>query len=237
MTDLRETLADVEHLIPRYSWEIMDEQQKDDLMKKVILPRYMKTTMDGVQLGPTVWSEMLGATMSAIESRVRRLRSSQSNDNETSARRFPASTERAARQVLREASPDEITALVDGLTPTQAAKIAAAADRKVQEHGKLERKKSETRLRADIGDGVSDALQEQQQIHDAEGELFKARRALRDAVALFTEANLEDIRDAWREDLLKTIDDLTARIEMCRIVIQGGEVNDDELAALLREGV
>lgn len=80
---LSETFSEVAALIPRYSWEVMDEQQKDWLMEQVVLPRYMETTADGVQLGPTVWADVLGASSGAIRKRVERLRSSRKSADET----------------------------------------------------------------------------------------------------------------------------------------------------------
>ena len=145
--------------------------------------------------------------------------------------------ERAAKQVLRGADEGTLTGIVDALTPTQAAKLAAAADAKVQAHGREQRRQSETKYREAVTPGVVDDLDEQQQIHHAEAELFKARRALRDAVALLSEADVLAMRNSWREDLLKTIEDLAGRVGMCRVLLEGGTVNDDELTALLQEGV
>lgn len=129
MTDLQETFADVTALIPRYSWEIMDEEQRDELMAKVVLPRYMKTTSDGVQLGPTAWAEMVGATARAIESRVYRLRQQASrNEGELEhARRLDdARRHRATRQTLREADPKQVREIVRSLPPYALNELTAA---------------------------------------------------------------------------------------------------------------
>lgn len=111
---LNETLADVAALIPRYSWEIMDEEQRDDLMERIVLPRYMQTTVDGVQLGPKAWSEMIGATPDAVDGRVRRLKESQkraAGEASATAPEWKKRDDRLRRQVLREATAEDISAL------------------------------------------------------------------------------------------------------------------------------
>jgi hypothetical protein len=50
----------------------MDEGQRDDLRARIVLQRYMRTTADGVQMGPTWWAEQIGASFgSEREWRVR----------------------------------------------------------------------------------------------------------------------------------------------------------------------
>jgi hypothetical protein len=144
-----------------------------------------------------------------------------------------ARPQRAAKQMLRDADDDKIDDLTAGLTPTQAAKLAASADKVVQEHGRKQRAQSDANRREAVGVDADDDLAAEQKVHDAEAELFKARRALRDAVALFSEVRVSDVRESWTEDLLKTLTDLQERIEMCRVLLQGGTVNDEELAELL----
>ena len=77
---LHETAAQVAALIPRWSWQLMDDDQRDDLLQHVVLPRYMSTTSDGTKLTPTWWSEQVGASPAAIKNRVIRLRSKGSVD-------------------------------------------------------------------------------------------------------------------------------------------------------------
>jgi len=102
MGDLKETAAQVAALIPRYSWELMDEEQKDALLEKVILPRYMQTTHDGVELGPTWWAEQVGATASAVQSRVQRLRTkARAKTDPPASTPAQAARVRHARAVLR----------------------------------------------------------------------------------------------------------------------------------------
>ena len=71
---LNETAAEVAALIPRFAWHLMDDDQRDDLCRDVILPRYMSDTSDGVALGPTWWAEQIGSTPTTIKFRVRRLK-------------------------------------------------------------------------------------------------------------------------------------------------------------------
>jgi hypothetical protein len=63
----------------------MDKSQRDDLMERVVLPRYKAVTSDGTKLGPTWWAEQLGTTLSTIEQRVRRLRDKASSGSEKSS--------------------------------------------------------------------------------------------------------------------------------------------------------
>jgi hypothetical protein len=124
---LTETAAEIAELIPKYSWQIMDEEQRDDLMQKVVLPRYMKTTADGVQTGPTFWADLVGASVRAVESRVYRLRQSQSAAEDEHARALSPSAERHVKSGLRKA-PELIPQMVDELhdDPDFQAAVASA---------------------------------------------------------------------------------------------------------------
>lgn len=77
MEVLHERLDQVINLIPQYSWSLMSEEQKDDLMSGIVLPRYMATTSDGTKLTPSVWGAILGASAGSIQKRVERLKKSQ----------------------------------------------------------------------------------------------------------------------------------------------------------------
>lgn len=112
MSKLNETAADVAALIPRYSWEIMDEEQRDELMETIILPRYMKTTADGTKLTPTWWGETVGATAEAIRGRVKRLRASQKPDGASRSRHTKINRTAGA---LREADPEQVRHIVSEL--------------------------------------------------------------------------------------------------------------------------
>jgi hypothetical protein len=126
MMVLTETAADVVALIPRHAWLLMDEEQRDALMADVVLPRYMETTTDGIQLGPTWWAEAVGATAEAIRKRVDRLRQSQTEDaDERTARLTEQRGQRATRQVLREADSHTVERIVEDLPPERRAQLAA----------------------------------------------------------------------------------------------------------------
>lgn len=71
---LRETEAQVRAAMPSYAWEIMDDDQRDAYVKKVIAKRYMKRTKDGVDLGPSWWGKALGCTPKTITMRVSRIK-------------------------------------------------------------------------------------------------------------------------------------------------------------------
>lgn len=102
---LTETAAEVAAEIPRYSWELMDEDQRDDLMKKVVLPRHGKVTSDGVTLTYNWWADTLGTTYSTVEQRIKRLRAKKS-DNGGSSQAKPTRSQksqiRGARWAIRE---------------------------------------------------------------------------------------------------------------------------------------
>jgi hypothetical protein len=90
-TALAESAAEVTALIPRHAWSLMDEDQRDALMREVVLPRYMAVTADGVKLGPSWWAGAVGASPAAIKNRVQRLRQSQRSSNGRGSRHTSAS--------------------------------------------------------------------------------------------------------------------------------------------------
>lgn len=145
MTDLKETLADVAAMVPRYSWEIMDEQQRDELMAKIVLPRYRKTTADGVKLGPSAWAKMLGASAKAVESRVYRLKQSQKAVAANPARTLSPERTRHVRSGLREADSEDIARILES-DPKIALKVAKAAQQ--VERAAVERTRQTQRQRS-----------------------------------------------------------------------------------------
>lgn len=110
MSKLNETAEEVAALIPRFSWQLMDEEQRDDLMENVVLPRYMQTTSDGTNLGPTWWAATLGATDEAIKRRIYRLRDKISG-TEMGSRAEPNSRAGRAAATLRD--PDKAAAVLE----------------------------------------------------------------------------------------------------------------------------
>jgi hypothetical protein len=68
----------------------------DDVISKVVLPRYMKVTRDGTKLGPTWWASVLGAeTAQTISERVRRLKTRPGGQREASSTATPVEIRRA----------------------------------------------------------------------------------------------------------------------------------------------
>lgn len=133
MTTLTETAAQVAALIPRFSWKIMDEDQRDELIENVVLPRYMATTADGTQLGPAWWAGALGAeTAGTIRGRIRRLKARSEAQDERPIAAGPNATQkgsiRGAKAALRK-HPELATALLDDPEVAEAIESAVHASR------------------------------------------------------------------------------------------------------------
>lgn len=127
MTDhIKETAADVAALIPQFSWQLMDEEQRDALMEQVVLPRYMQTTSDGVKLTPTFWATAIGASAAAVRNRIQRLQKRGKRSPQAVSRALSDSRVRHARSALREAEPDQIKAIISELPAAQAEEIGNA---------------------------------------------------------------------------------------------------------------
>jgi hypothetical protein len=180
MTVLQETFADVAALIPRYSWEIMDEEQKDRLMEKIVVPRYMETTADGVQLGPKTWAELLDTTAAAITNRVYRLNQAKS----TVARAEPewkVTARRHARQVLRESTPEQIADILS--EPEVAANVTKAQvvkmERTIQEVDGAQKQRAP-------------GLVHRSGFNDVAGNLLRAQRHYASALSEVRELDLDD---------------------------------------------
>lgn len=73
-TRLTESLADIQSKLTRFTWEVMDEEQRDETMKTVVLPRWGKVTRDGHMLKGTLWAEILGTTVTTVDARIKRLK-------------------------------------------------------------------------------------------------------------------------------------------------------------------
>ena len=131
-----------------------------------------------------------------------------------------------ARQVLRESSPEQVDALVAKLPPETVGKVAKAVSRHYEQRGAEAKQESDRAFRAEVGDAFADDLAEEQRLRDVESKVFEARRALRDGLVLLNGADLDAMRDSWREDLLKTVDDLAMRVEVYRSLL-GGTLDAD----------
>lgn len=56
----------------------------------------------------------------------------------------------------------------------------------------------------------------------------KARRALNTAVRRLRDSDLDAMNDSWREDFLKTLDDVAMRIDVVRLALTGTLTGDLE---------
>lgn len=140
---------------------------------------------------------------------------------------------RQTRQVLRESTPEQVEQIVASLPPETVAKVAKAVSREYEKRGEQAKKVSEAAFRDEVGDAFADDLAEEQRLRDAEAKVFEARRALRDMLALLNDADLDAMRDSWREDFLKTLDDLSTRVDMARSLLSG--TLEEDLARFLSE--
>jgi hypothetical protein len=138
-----------------------------------------------------------------------------------------------AKQVLREATPEQTAELVASLPQEAVENIAKAVSRNYEQRGEEAKRKSEQDFREAVGDDLADDLAEEQRLRDAEMKVFEARRALRDSLALLNDSNLDAIPDAWREDFLKTLDDLAMRVDLHRSLLTG--TLDEDIAQFLSE--
>ena len=123
---LPERLEQVVSLIPQYSWSLMTEEQKDELMSGIVLPRYMATTSDGTKLTPTVWGAILGATAASIRGRVDRLKAKIPADTRSHA---VTTNERSAMRTVKSAlarKEGAAEALVESLPLEERIKVAKA---------------------------------------------------------------------------------------------------------------
>jgi hypothetical protein len=149
--------------------------------------------------------------------------------NNTEARQL-----RQAKQVLRESSPEEIASDLLGDADVRR-KVAKATE---QAYDGVETKRvahSRAAEREHIGDEAQDALDQEQQLREAEAALFRGRRGLRDMLVILREHG-EEMRDSWREEFLSTLDSLEADIGMARALL-AGSIDDDALAEFLSKEV
>ena len=130
-----------------------------------------------------------------------------------------------AQSVLRDAPAEQIADMLSD--PNLRAKVSRATE---IAHEQI-MSKSRQEQRQAIGEENADQLDQQQQLHEAEAALFKARRAVIDVLRALNDAHLEALPDSWREELLKTLDDIAAKVELGRSFVTG--IRDDDLDQLL----
>jgi hypothetical protein len=207
------TSDEVALLIPQYEWVIMDEEQKDELMSKLVLPHYMEMMDDGVKLTPTWWAEKLGASPAAIKNRVQRLKASQ-NDGSDSVPTWPKNKERAAAQVARE-EPEQ---LVAKLTPTELDALAAAAHQAQMKNIREANEQATESLDDAAYDEIRDGITEIEDRSTIElDELFTAlsRVRVKGIERLVANASAGE-RRSWAERLPEEIAMLQLIIDLCK---------------------
>lgn len=160
----------------------------------------------------------------ALESRVRRARERRAAAGAESSASRAAETARKARShaktVLREAAPEEIAEML--AEPEVQAKVSQAS----QIASEKRERKSREKEREALGAEADDELREQQTLRDAEGELFKARRATVEMLRLLNQSTEAGLTDSWREEFLRTIDDVEAKLGLARALLVGDLAKD-----------
>lgn len=215
MSKLNETAEQVAALIPRFSWMLMDEEQRDDLMENVVLPRYMQTTSDGTNLGPTWWAEALGASSGAVQKRIERLRKAQDSQESGTTRAEPNSRAGRAAATLRD--PEKAAAVLRD--PEARRAVLKALDDEHETRARKSEHKPET-VRDENAHSVSLIVR-----------LRAAHRAMADVVEL-----AQDIRgvaaDELREAVRYEIDWIRAACDVVETGLDGGSF-DQQLRDLL----
>lgn len=140
---------------------------------------------------------------------------------------------RQAKQVLRESTPEQVAEIVASLPAEAVAKVSKAVTSHYEERHQKARAEASARLREELGDNLADGLIEEQRLRDAEAEAFTARRSLRTMLSHLNAAELDQMPAAWREDFLKTLDDLSQRIEIAKSLLSG--TLDEDIEAFLAE--
>lgn len=126
----------------------------------------------------------------------------------------------AARRALRDSTPEQVAEILED--PEIRRNVAKAQDLRHTE----QKQRSENAYRESIGESTADALDSQQVLMNAEAELFKSRRALRDALAILRTIDPTEIRDSWLDEFVKTFDDIAAMLELGRSLVDGESVDE-----------
>ena len=217
---LQETAAQVAALIPRWSWQLMDDDQRDDLLQHVVLPRYKSVTSDGVKLGPTWWAEAVGASSGAIQKRVERLRSKASDDSEKTTLAPSASDKgsiRGAKTALRK-HPEMAAQLLDD--PDVAAAIEDARHAIIDDE--LDRRRKDVRrdkgprgktVTALDGTGVVLAMQ-------------AADRRMDEATSIVEQSNPAQFSDEERALIEEYVGDVILKATALRSMLDGESWDD-----------
>lgn len=146
-----------------------------------------------------------------------------------------ASNRAKAKRVLSEAAPEQIAEqfLSDPVIREKVYEAQNLTSAGYEQRGRQAAERSEKKFREDVGEEVADGLAYQDQLRQAEAELFRARRGLLESLRILNTAGTSDIPDSWREEFLRTTDDLATKLGFLRTLLTGA--NDEDLAGLLAE--
>lgn len=184
-----------------------------------------------MEADPTLGNREIGQWFGKSEFWVRDVVMRVTNASARSERyavRKEASDRASAKQVLRESTPEQLAELLS--TPQIRATVSKAQQIAHENVNERARKV----FRESVGDDVADDLEREALLQDAEAELFKARRAVINTLRKVNEASNE-IPDAWREEFLRTLDDLDMKVAALRDLLTG--ISIDDLDRLLAEEV
>ena len=222
----------------------------DDVIKKVVLPRWGVTTSDGVVLKATEWGKLLGVNgRNVIEPRVRRLRVAEQGKG-ASVPQGPTATQQGAIRGAKSAikkypelaknlvadpavSEAATKALVDtGNVQALSKATAAAAKNKQVERNRKRASEGEKKARSVLGPKPTPFTPEVTAFMTMKAQ----STALRALVTDFPKewANLSD--EARTEDLLDLImesfDKIQVALDNCRTIVEG-RLSDEDLEMLL----
>jgi hypothetical protein len=251
-TTIKETYEDVRGLLQTASWEVMEEDQRDDVIAKVVLPRWGKVTKDGVVLKGTAWAKLLGTTEATIRNRVARLQAADQGKSASASGPQPnqrASIRSAKASIKKHPElakgllndPDVKKATTQALVDQGDIKSLSRATAAVAKNRQVERNRSRvtsggTRIRA-VGDPNPAPI-------DAGVKAFLSAKALANALRelvttwpqewnSYTPAQRADADFIASEE--ETLDKLEIAIASIRGML-GGESLDAELESLLSGG-
>ena len=252
MSTIKETYDDVRGLLQTASWEVMDEDQRDDVIAKIVVPRWGEVTADGVKLKATAWGKLLGTKATIIDDRVRRLRASDQGQSVRSQGPQPnqRASIRSARASIKK-HPELAKSLLSDPVVTQAATQALVEQGNInalsQATAAVAKNRQVERNRKRVTSGGTKAKTSQDpkpQLPDPGVSAFMSVTGLSEALrALVTTFPTEwnGLTDEQRsdEDFVGSCEEALDKIEIAvsnlRAMISGG-ISDEDLESLLSGG-
>ena len=250
---ITETYDDVRGLLQTASWEVMDEDQRDDVIAKIVVPRWGKVTTDNVELKGTAWAKLLGTTVSTIKQRVARIQAADQGKPDDGGRPAaqPAGQMRSAKASIKKhpelagallADPEVAAAATQALIDHGDIKSLSSATAKVAKNRQVERNRKRREKGEPKGRTVDSPRPEVSS--DPGVNAFFSVQGLADALrALVTTFPREwaALSDAAREDedfvgvCEETLDKIDIASASCRALISGGMI-EAELQSILDGG-